>query len=96
MAAAPEREPPPAPGLPPGACGGASRQQTDGRFRRVRDYGLPHSLTKQLVQLLQLLLRVVLPPPIEPRPRPAVLCPHCGVAMTILAVRVKHLSPLLC
>jgi hypothetical protein len=53
-------------------------------------------LTKQLVQLLQLLLRVVLPPPIEPRPRPAVLCPHCGVAMRILAVRVKHLSPLLC
>jgi hypothetical protein len=66
------------------------------RFRRVRDYGLLHSLAKQLVQLLQLLLRVVLPLPMEPRPRPAVLCPHCGVAMTILAVRVKHLSPLLC
>jgi hypothetical protein len=62
----------------------------------MRDYGLLHSLAKQLVQLLQRLLRVVLPPPMEPRPRPAVLCPHCGVAMTILAVRVKHLSPLLC
>jgi len=96
MAAPSEREPPPVPGLLPGACRGAPRQQSQGRFRRVRDYGLLHSLAKQLVQLLQLLLRVVLPPPMEPRPRPAVLCPHCGVAMTILAVRVKHLSPLLC
>lgn len=64
------------------------------RFRRVRDYGLLHSLPKQLVQLLQLLLRVVLPPPVEPRPRPPVCCPHCDVAMPILAVRVKH-QPLL-
>lgn len=65
------------------------------RFRRVRDYGLLHSLAKQLVQLLQLLLRVVLPPRVEPRPRAPVCCPHCGVAMNILAVRVKH-QPLLC
>ena len=62
----------------------------------MRDYGLLHSLAKQLVQLLQLLLGVVLPPPIEPRLRPAVLCPHCGAAMAVLAVRVKHLSPLFC
>lgn len=66
------------------------------RFRRVRDYGLLHSLAKRLVQLLQLLLRVVLPPPVEPRPKPVLLCPHCGTAMTILAVRVKEQTPLLC
>ena len=28
-----------------------------------------------MVQLLQLLLKVVLSPPVMPRPRPAVLCP---------------------
>ena len=50
------------------------------RFRRVRDYGL---------------LRVVLPPPVEPKPRAPICCPHCGVSMTILAVRVQH-QPLLC
>jgi hypothetical protein len=66
------------------------------RFRRVRDYGLLHSLAKKLVQLLQLLLRVVLPPSVEPKPRSAVLCPHCGTAMTILAVRVREQTPLLC
>jgi hypothetical protein len=65
------------------------------RFRRVRDYGLLHSLAKQLVQLLQLLLKVVLPPAVEPRPRAAVCCPHCRAPMTILAVRVKN-QPLLC
>ena len=48
------------------------------RFRRVRDYGLLHSLAKGMVQLLQLLLMMVLSPPVMPRPRPAVLCPHCG------------------
>jgi hypothetical protein len=66
------------------------------RFRRVRDYGLLHSLAQKLVHLLQLLLKVVLPPPVEPKPRSAVLCPHCGTAMTILAVRVKEHTPLLC
>jgi hypothetical protein len=65
------------------------------RFRRVRDYDLLHSLAKQLVQLLQLLLRVVLPLAVEPRPRPPVCCPHCRAPMTILAVRVKN-QPLLC
>ena len=47
------------------------------RFRRVRDYGLLHGLAKGMVQLLQLLLKVVLSPPVMPKPRPAVLCPHC-------------------
>lgn len=61
----------------------------------MRDYGLLHSLAKQLVQLLQLLLRVVLPPAVEPRPRPPVCCPHCRAPMTILAVRVKN-QTLLC
>jgi len=65
------------------------------RFRGARDDGLPHSLAKQLVRLLQLLLRVVLSPPVVPKPRTPVCCPHRGAAMTILAVRAKH-QPLLC
>jgi hypothetical protein len=48
------------------------------RFRRVRDYGLLHSLAKEMVQLLQLLLMVVLSPPVMPRPSPAVLLPTAG------------------
>lgn len=66
------------------------------RFRRVRDYGLLHSLAKGLVRLLQLLLKVVIPPAAEPRARPPVYCPHCGVPMRILAVRVQQHTPLLC
>lgn len=64
-------------------------------FRGVRDNGLPHSLAKQLVRLLHLLLRVLLSPPVVPRARTPVCCPHRGAAMTILAVRVKH-QPHLC
>ena len=48
------------------------------RFRRVRDYGLLHRLAKEMVQLLQLLLMVVLSPPVMPRPSPAVLLPTAG------------------
>ena len=49
-----------------------------------------------MVQLFQLLLKVVLSPPVMPRPSPAVLCPHCGKPMDLLAIRVKPMMPLLC
>ena len=49
-----------------------------------------------IVQLFQLLLKVVLSPPVILRPRAAVLCPHCGKPMALLAIRVKHMTALLC
>ena len=49
-----------------------------------------------MVQLLQLLLKVVLSPPVMPRPSPAVLCPHCGKPVALLAIRVKPMTALLC
>ena len=66
------------------------------RFRRVRDYGLLHGLAKGMVQLLQLLLKVVLSPPVMPRPKPAGLCPHGGKPMALLAIRLKPTTSLLC
>jgi hypothetical protein len=49
-----------------------------------------------IVQLLQLLLKVVLSPPVMPRPSPKVLCPHCGKQMDLLSICVKHMTALLC
>jgi hypothetical protein len=65
------------------------------RFRRVRDFGLLHGNGKRLIQLVQLLLRVVLPDRSEPSHKPAVLCPQCGGVMKILAVRARGMRPLL-
>ena len=49
-----------------------------------------------MVQLFQLLLKVVFSPPVMPRPRLVVLCTHCGEPLALLAIRVKHITALLC
>ena len=63
------------------------------RFRRARDYGLLHGNRKGLLQVVQLLLRVVLPEPWQPEPKPPISCPQCGGVMEIAAVRVRQLRP---
>ena len=51
------------------------------RFRRVRDFGILHANSKRLIQLLQILLRVVVPQPTSKPERPPILCQHCGNPM---------------
>lgn len=63
------------------------------RFRRARDYGLLHGNRKGLLQVVQLLLRVVLPEPWQPEPKPPIRCPQCGGVMEIAAVRVRQVRP---
>jgi hypothetical protein len=68
------------------------------RFRRARDYGLLHGNSQKLLQVVQLLLRVVLPEPWQSqpwqsRPKPPIRCPHCGGVMAIIAVRVREINP---
>jgi hypothetical protein len=53
-------------------------------LRRVRDYGFLHGNARKLRQLIQMVLKVTLPTP-EPKTRPAFICPHCKVAMKIIA-----------
>ncbi len=55
-------------------------------FRRVRDYGFLHSNAKRLRSLIQLILRVIIPP-IKPRTRPVFRCCCCQSAMVILGLR---------
>lgn len=63
------------------------------RFRRARDYGLLHGNSQKLLQMVQLLLRVVLPVTWQLQPKPPILCPHCGGVMAIIAVRVREINP---
>jgi hypothetical protein len=68
------------------------------RFRRTRDYGLLHGNSPKLLQVVQWLLRVVLPDPwqgqpCQRQPKPPILFPHCGGVMAIIAVRVRGISP---
>ena len=63
------------------------------RFRRARDYGLLHGNSQKLLQTVQLLLRVVLPEPWQPQPKPPISCPHYGGVMAIIAVRVREINP---
>ena len=53
-------------------------------FRRTRDYAFLHGNARKIRQLIQMMLKVKLPVP-EPKTRPAFLCPHCKVAMNIIA-----------
>lgn len=66
------------------------------RFRRVRDFGLLHGNCRRLIQLVQLLLRVVVPVPVEHRRKPPMLCPQCSGVMHVIAVRVKGMRSQLC
>lgn len=52
-------------------------------FRRVRDYGFLHGNAKRWLRLLQMILKVVLPPP-NPRPRPSFPCKVCRQALSII------------
>ena len=54
-------------------------------YRRARNFGFLHPNSK-LVPLVQLLKRVVLPPP---QPRPAIRCKCCGGTMKIVRTRIK-------
>jgi hypothetical protein len=55
-------------------------------FRRIRDYGFLHGNAKRLLNLVQLILRVMMKPnPL--RPRPVFKCPCCKAAMVITAFR---------
>jgi hypothetical protein len=63
------------------------------RFRRARDYGLLHGNSVGLLQVVQLLLRVVLPEPWRPKPKPPICCPQCGGVMEVVAVRVREIRP---
>lgn len=60
------------------------------RFRRARDYGLLHGNSVGLLQVVQLLLRVVLPEPCRPKPKPPICCPQCGGVMEVVVVRVRE------
>ncbi len=61
-------------------------------FRRVRDYGFLHGNAKKLLGLVQLILRVTLPFPIETT-RPTRTCPQCGQAMNIISIIRPHWQP---
>ncbi len=54
-------------------------------YRRARNFGYLHPNSK-LIPLVQLLKRVVLPPP---QPRPAIRCQCCGGVMKIIRTRIK-------
>jgi len=54
------------------------------RFRRTRNYGFLHPNSKQLLQLLHLILRIRIPPVQMFKTRPAMSCPCCGGDMKII------------
>ena len=55
-------------------------------FRRVRDYGFLHGNAKRLRSLIQLILRVIIPP-VTLRPRPAFKCSCCESDMVVWGFR---------
>jgi len=57
-------------------------------FRRNRNYGLLHHRRKSLLQRVQLMLRVVIPPD-QPKVRRPILCKRCGSPMRITAARPR-------
>ena len=54
-------------------------------YRRTRNFGFLHP-NSELIPLVQLLKRVVLPPP---KARPAIRCQCCGGVMKIIRTRIK-------
>lgn len=60
-------------------------------FRRVRIYGFLHPCSKQLIKLLQYILRFDPAKMVKTiRTKPAFLCKCCGAKMKIIATRVKQ------
>lgn len=54
-------------------------------YRRARNFGFLHPNSK-LISLVQLLKRVIVPPP---QPRPTIRCKCCGGVMKIIRTRIK-------
>lgn len=59
------------------------------RFRRVRDFGLLHANAKHLIQLLQLVLQMTVPPANPLPERPPIRCDRCGHVMSIISRLVQ-------
>jgi hypothetical protein len=66
------------------------------RFRRVRDFGLPHGNAKRLILLVQLVLRVRMPWPAPPREQTPMVCPRRGGVLQLLLVRQRERMQILC
>jgi hypothetical protein len=81
-----------------GKRGATSSRQPIWPAWRARDYCLLHGNSQKLLQMVQLLLRLVLPEPWQDQQclrqsKPPILCPHCGGVMAIIAVRVREINP---
>ncbi|WP_347331715.1 transposase, partial [Marinimicrobium locisalis] len=61
-------------------------------FRRARDYGFLHGNARPLLNLLQWLLRVPKPPPVE-RHSVSLPCPHCQGRMRVTGMRPARERP---
>jgi hypothetical protein len=62
-------------------------------FRRVRSYGFLHPCSKQLIALLQYLLKLNPARMLKTiMPRPAFICRCCGAKMKIIATRMRQLA----
>ena len=57
-------------------------------FRRARNYGFLHPNRKSLIALLHLVLKIAPRTPPSEKPRPAFLCPCCGMPMQIIRRRI--------
>lgn len=58
-------------------------------FRRARDYGILHSNSKRMIQLLHYLFQCVVHPCGERLKKPPIECKACGGIMKIIATRFK-------
>ena len=61
-------------------------------FRRARDYGFLHGNAKRTLQRIQLMLKVMLAPPV-PRHKVAMCCPDCGTKLNL--IWLKRNKPIL-
>lgn len=61
-------------------------------FRRARDYGFLHGNAKRLLQRVQWLLRVDIPP-FEASQRPPFLCQQCQAPMSVVGFRAPQPRP---
>lgn len=63
-------------------------------FRRVRSYGFLHACSKQIIKLLQYLLKFNPVKMLETTaPRPDLICPCCGAKMKIISTMIRQQMP---
>jgi len=63
-------------------------------FRRVRSYGFLHACSKQIIKLLQYLLKFNPTQMLNTiTERPTLICPCCGAKMKIIATRIRYQMP---